>query len=437
MSATKTGTGTIFETGRQVSWNQAHRIWYARQGLADPQPRDIAEVVRSTGWLRTFGGNAYISVRARVAGFHRGDLERAVFAQEEVVNVPSVHSCVMLVPMSEARTSLTAAVRPVERDVVRMAARCGFELSELDALDHSIVTALQPGALTADELRRALPAGAIRDLGETGKKLGDSSTLTIALRRLAARGVIQRLPVDDRLDSNRLRYRLFATPPPGNGRAGRADHPGHTSEMTDTDGDADSLAVTLVTSFLKWAGPATVEEINKWTDVGKRRVQAALAACGAEAVALETGEGAWVEAWVEAGDPYLADAVPPAASPFAFIPVDDNLQGHRNGLAGLLPASHRDVVVGGEQLAGLRWLGYHLLVEEGMLIGLWEWHPLEKQIEWRPFGVIPAAARKAIAAEADQLGAFIRDQLGDLRMSSLDTQKELLKRVAAIRALGD
>ena len=82
----------------KLSREDARKIWYARQGLADRRSWSSPECLSATGWLRTLGGNSYLSCRARIDGFVRADLERPVFESDEIANVPSVRSCVMLVP---------------------------------------------------------------------------------------------------------------------------------------------------------------------------------------------------------------------------------------------------------------------------------------------------------------------------------------------------
>jgi hypothetical protein len=402
-----------------LSLPDARRMWYARQGLAEPRSRSVAETVAATGWLRTFGGNAYVGGRARIAGFRREDLDEAVFASESLLNVPSVHSCVMLVPAPEARYSLSAAVGKIERETARTAERCGVESAEIDALGEAILAELAGGGLTADELRRRLPAGSIRDLGEQGKKLGDTSTLTVALRRLGARGLIQRLPVGDRLDNGRLRYRRFGASPWAEA--------GPVAE--------ELLDCVLVARFLAWAAPASLDEIQTWTDIGKRRTVAALATLGATPVHLEQPDGGTAEAWLGPDDPYLTAAPPPARQRLVFLPVDDNLMGLRAGVRQLLEDADRHVTVDGKPVVSFRWWDYHVVVDEGRVIGLWEWHPRDERVVWRTFRPLPAADHAILAHEATDLGGFIAG-LGSLRQSSLDSEAAQLKRVAAIEALG-
>jgi hypothetical protein len=399
----------------------ARRIWYARQGLADPRPMAAADRVARHGWLRTFGGNAYISAWARDPSFRRAGLDEAVFQAEALLNVPSVHSCVMLVPAAEARYSLSAAVDRIEKDTARIGGRCGVDEAELEGLAEQVMGALGSEAMTPDELRKRLPEGAVRDLGAEGKKQGESSSLGLAIKRLAARGRVQRLPVGDRLDGNRLRYRPFRASPWGEEAVDRVP--------------PEELDRELVGRYLRWAAPAGLEEIMTWADVGKRRVAAALEKLGAVALRLERPDGGDAEAWALPGDPFLASPLPAPTRRFAFLPVDDNLMGLRTGTAALLDAADRAVEVAGKPASSFRWWDYHVLVEDGAIRGLWGWHPLEKRVAWRAFRPLAGEHRAEVEARAAELAAFIMGELGGLKQSSLDSEKSQLRRVAEIEAL--
>jgi len=76
-----------------------------------------------------------------------------------------------------------------------------------------------------------------------------------------------------------------------------------------------------------------------------------------------------------------------------------------------------------------------VVVDEGTVIGLWEWHPIDRRVVYRSFRPQPAGDGTTLDAAAAELGAFIGDELGDLKQSSLDTQKSQLARVAAIETL--
>jgi len=142
-------------SGGPVKIEDARRIWYARQGLADGRKRTPAKAMAETGWFRTFGGNAYVSGFARGFGAKRRSFDAAVFGSGEIVNVPAVRACIMLAPTEDVPIALGAKVR---------------------------------------------------SFGEPGKKLGESSNLSMTLKLISARGAIQRLPIEGRLDSSRLHY---------------------------------------------------------------------------------------------------------------------------------------------------------------------------------------------------------------------------------------
>jgi hypothetical protein len=56
-------------------------------------------------------------------------------------------------------------------------------------------------------------------------------------------------------------------------------------------------------------------------------------------------------------------------------------------------------------------------------------------VVWRAFGKLSAGDKKVVDAEAKGLGDFIGGELGDLKMSSLDSLAGRLARVAAIEGM--
>ncbi len=399
-----------------MNLSDARRIWFDRQGLASPKPRGVAELIAEHGWLRTFGGNAYISCRARTVRFGKRDLDDAVFADQTVLNVPSVRSCVMLVPHTDAGLALRAALPAVDKATARAASKCGFELDEIEDLGKAVVRALARGPATPDELRERLPAGQVKSLGEAGKKIGESSTLTVALKLLTARGVLQRLPENDTVAASRLRYALFAANP---------------STVADSPGDAEGLAQALVARYLHWAAPATANEVASWSGLGKKAVAAALTAVSAQTLEVKGRDDAH---FALPDDRFVAKSTA-GKRRFVFLPADDMYMGLRGSLSALVDGDCPDVRVGNEPLIAESHWSCHVLLDAGVVIGAWDWHPERRCVIWRAFGKLAAAEQKSIDAEAQLLGDFIGGELGDLRMSSLDSLAARLTRIEAIERI--
>ena len=88
-----------------------------------------------------------------------------------------------------------------------------FKDAEIEKLCAEVLKVLAKGPLDPEELRKAA-GGAVRNLGEEGKKKGLATTLPVALSILQAAGEIRRVPVNGRLDQQRYRYALWRPNPP-------------------------------------------------------------------------------------------------------------------------------------------------------------------------------------------------------------------------------
>jgi len=179
----------------------------------------------------------------------------------ELCVAPSVRGCIYVVPRDERALSLRIAHHLSEARIRKEHQKLGIPASELDVLGAQVLEALAHAPHTTASLRSALPDGAVRSLGDAGKKLGVTSTLPITLRRLEFAGEIERRPHDGRLDHERYVWAPCAL---------------EVGAFSDDD------AVAIARRFLTWAGPSTRKEFAAWTGLSQTVAKAALAAldCG-------------------------------------------------------------------------------------------------------------------------------------------------------------
>jgi len=132
--------------------------------------------------------------------------------------------------------------------------------AEIDKLGARIVDAVKepkdPRAL------KEILGGAVRNLGEAGKKRGMTTTLPLALGQLQSRGDIRRVPEDGRLDHQRYAYVRWGLEIP---------------KLSD-----DELALELARRFFRWAGrghggavPVVVQPGRADVEGGRRCTSAA------------------------------------------------------------------------------------------------------------------------------------------------------------------
>jgi hypothetical protein len=170
--------------------------------------------------------------------------------------------------------------------------------------------------------------------------------------------------------------------------------------------------------FLKRHGPATVDEIAWWGALTKGAVRAALASLGAKRVPIAGWhDDAWLlpedlRAWNAHGEMSAGDVV--------FLPYRDPFVHLRRPPAVL---ARRSAVPLSK---------HHTVVVDGEVAGVWDYDPESEEVVARTWGTDKASARRVAAAAADT-ARFIRQQLGDAKLSAVDPPAERARRIAFCR----
>jgi len=286
-----------------------------------------------------------------------------------------------------------------------------------------VVKALKPGPLSPDGLRKALPAGAVRSLGERGRKLGMSSPLPTALRYLEFEGKVERTLEGGRLDSERYEWRLAAKSPFTGARV---------------PGDPVDRNAAIARRFFAAAGPATLRELCDWTALAQRDARAAMDRLPLVPVTVEGyGEDAFV---LEDDLPALRAAAPPART-ISFLAFEDNFIVLHGGPGAFVDPRHhgRPIPVWGTSKATTLGQATHMsmraLADGDRITGLWEYDPDAARVVFGTFDPLPPARRKAVEAQAEELGRFLREELGHARSFALDTEASLRERARLVEAL--
>src|SRR5436190_5776752 len=205
----------------------------------------VADIVRSIGWIHSAGGTGpYLSLKARLPGLTRQQVDRAVYRDFDLVEVIAVRESAMLVPREDIGVALAAG----RRSMLGRWKKLPLDAEEIDALADRIVKILGDGTRSTDQLRSDIPPKMITDLGEDGKKLGLGSTLAVALRLLQSQGRIIRIGEDMRLDAKRYFYRRWPSSLP----------------LGEEPRDLDSV---LAKRFAAWTSP-TVDDFAFFAGIG-------------------------------------------------------------------------------------------------------------------------------------------------------------------------
>jgi hypothetical protein len=377
--------------------------WFHRQGLDGKLARSsAAEILARTGWARSVGGaNPYLTLFAR-GGIGRQAADGAA-ERLEIHELPSARNCTYVVPACDF--ALALKVGQTSAGEMRTAARLGVAESEIDKLCIAVIDALARGPLGPEELHKAT-GGAVRNLGEEGKKKGLTTTLPVALGKLQSEGEIRRISMNGRIDHQRYRYALW--------------RPNPLAECRLTTEEAYR---ELARRFFGWIGPATAAEFQWFSGLGMKAAKSAMDPLELEAV--ERGSDYLVGREVRAE--YLSFEAPKRPK-YVLVSSLDGICPLRPDVDGILAPEDQKHALICEN--GLTDLADHAIFDRGRLIGLWEYDVDTATIAWMSF----IRRDRALESAVDRTEAFIRDDLGDARSFSLDSPKSRAPRIAALRA---
>lgn len=404
----------------RLSRDQLRRVCVAAQGLTQPGPlSNPVRALEETGFVRTLGGvDVYIAARARVPGLRREELDGAVAAQQAQV-IPAARGCMYLVPRRDVPISLRVAGLLSRSRDERDHEKAGVKPGEVDEVAKAALEALRErGPLTTDGLRKALPAGTLRSLGEQGKKVGISSALPGALRRLEFEGLVERTLENRRLDSERYLWRAAAVSPFDGVR------------LPD---DPIDLYAGMAQLFFHAAGLATQKDFSAWLGIAQRDAKAAIEKLGLLPVEVEGSKDLH----------YLPEErrglLEESGDAVALLSFEDNLIHLHGGPAFLVDEAHHGAEVPSwgmgrpSTLGEAKHLSLRSFVADGKIAGFWEYDPDTREIAVRPFGPLSSQTQARVDEVAADLARFLTEDLGHGRSFSLDTDEELRKRTARIR----
>jgi len=406
----------------QITLDRARARWHEAQGLGEPKPGSLDEIVASTGFLRTLGGvDVYLAMAARAPKLRQRDLDDAV-ARSALQVVPAMRGCIYLVPRAFAPLCLRVAEELSEARSARELEKAEVKPGEIEKAAEAIARVLEAGPKTTDAIRKALPEGAVRSLGEKGKKIGLSSTLPPALRRLEFDGRVERTLEGGRLDSERYLWRRAAKNP-FDGAAVPAEPAARHAE--------------LLRLFLRQAGPATLAEFAAWSGLSQRAAREALSRVPTASVAIEGYDG---DALVLEGDIAALREAPRPSSRFTMLPFEDNFVALRSGPRLLVEPRHhaREVPVWGQTkgstLGDAKHMSLRALVADGKIVGVWEIDPDAGKIVIGTFERLKKDEAKSVAALADEVASLLLGDLGHAKSFSLDTVDSIRERAAVVRS---
>jgi Winged helix DNA-binding domain len=407
----------------RIDLERARAHWHRRHGLAEPVKGKIEEVVAATGWPRTLGGvDVYLAVRARVPGMSRRDLDGAV-EEARLQVIPAVRGCIYLVPRGLVPLVLRVAEEQQRKRTERDLEKAGSSQREVADVAEAALVALRKGPLSTDALRKAMPEGTVRSLGEKGKKVGLSSPLPPALRHLEFEGKIERTLEEGRLDTERYLWRLMKKSP-------------FTGAEVPADTNARYAAIAKV--FFQQNGPATLKDFAGWTALSQRDARAAMDLAPLAPVAVD---GYADDAFALEEDlPALREAAP-ASDSLSLLSFEDNYITQHGGPGPMTKPEHQGLAIASwadskpSTLGETKHIGMRTVFDGDRLAGLWEYDPDAEAIVFGTFEPLSPKRKRALEARAADLARFLREDIGHAKSFSLDTTDALRARAAIVKAM--
>ncbi len=369
-----------------------------------------ADVLDATGWARSIGGaNPYLTLFAR-AGIRREQAD-ADMAALRIHELPTARGCTYVLGADDFAWGLLLGQGAAE-SAAKVLDKLGVDRREVRDLQEQVLALLHEaavgggGPMDPKTLREKL-GGAVRSLGDEGRKQGASTTLPTALGLLQADGRIRRVPVNGRLDLQRYAYTAWGLPAP-------AETP-------------DQARAKLMGSYLRWTGGATLKQTQWFTAFTVAQTKAALAAVNAVENHAADPDGLWMlPDDLEAAAAFTA----PAEEQIQLLAGSDALFLLRRNASDHVSEEDRGLAVSDAKFALTADLPDHPIVDRGRIIGVWQYDPGQGRLAHWTFN----APTKAVKERIQEVETWIREDLGDFRAFSLDSPASRQKRIDVLNA---
>jgi hypothetical protein len=368
------------------------------------------DVLRSSGWCRSIGGmTPYLTLLSR-SGISRADADAAV-SKRQILELPAARGCTYVLPKEDFQIGLTVGKGFREAEM-KVAEKLGVTIEEIERLCDAVLRALESADNDPAGLK-PLVGDACRSLGEEGRKKGITTTLPVALGRLQARGLILRLSLNGRLDSQRYAYTIWR------------DGPGTMKELS-----LEVAQAQVAQKFFSWIGPATIAQFAGFLAISGRAAKAVID--GLPLVPIEPGSDLLIlESDLDSYQSFKASTDPQVR----LIGGMDNLFHLPKDVAAYVDEKDLKRSQVGEK--GLTQIGLvqellnNAIVDRGRIIGLWEYDADRAEIAWYSFVPTFEELRKAVSETEE----FVRDQLGDGRTFSLDSPQSRRPKIEGLRSM--
>src|SRR6185436_13683047 len=181
-----------------------------RQFLDHPFPsKNLSDLIRSIGWIYSPGcSTPYLSLWARSSSFKAADLDKLVFDDRKLIQLETLRGCTMLVPRDQASVALRIRTRTFTELSKQARQQMPLSDADMEKLKTAIVNTLHSASKTSEQIQRSVPANLLKDFGPDLKRIGLTSSLSLAINLLREEGKVLKHQAKRRLDSTEYAYGL-------------------------------------------------------------------------------------------------------------------------------------------------------------------------------------------------------------------------------------
>jgi hypothetical protein len=344
--------------------------------LARPGSSVEAIAAQLVGLHNTSPVSPYLSLRTRLPGFERTDLDRLMWQEWRLARVRAMRLTMFVLPHDLLEVTAAATRHLAEPFAQRWLRDSELTAPEFDRLAAQVLGALADGPLTVRGLRRTL-------------RVPQSVDLPGIVGRMCDMGW------------------LVGGAPPRSWRSSVREYHRWQDVLPDVDllrWNEGAAIRELTRCYIVSYGPVTIDDLSWWTGFTKGRCRTALESLG------DTVEAVVVDDWP--GPLYRAtgqnDGADLGTGVHALPLLDPYVQGYRDRSRFLPPGRHDYVYDGGGNAAAT-------LVHRGRIIGVWQ--PTERpepSVSYHLFSRSPASVQREAETDLAAVGAMYFDRAVDV-----------------------
>jgi hypothetical protein len=331
-------------------------------------------------------------------------LNRLVFDEKKLVQIETLRGCTMLVPREQAAVALRIRTRTFTELAKQARQQMPVSEADMERLKAAILQALAGASKTVEQIQKSVPATLVRDFGPDLKRIGFINSLSLAINLLKEEGRIIKTQSRRRLDSTEYSYVLLSDLLP---------------EVDPFEIRNQEACARLAGQYFTAEAPARVKDFAWWAGINVTDAMKGAEEVKPKLVPIPV-EGTKDEYLIQELDLDDFYKFTQTESPFSLIPYRDTfLKGQREIVDRFLRFEHADKPFS-------RWKGKLIndplatVIRDGQVIGVWEWNLANKDVDLILFDDTPKTVEKAIRKRANDLAAFIRSNLGEIRLQGLD-----------------